>query len=1159
MSVTRTSIVEQLKLSTEQRPAAIERQRDIAVVAGAGSGKTRTVVARYLGLLEEGCAVHRIVAITFTRKAAREMRNRVRREISVYLQRSDLDEKTRHTWQARYEELNAARISTIHSLCAEILRAHPAEAGIDPFFEALTEGEQSRIISEIAQQTLAWGVTQEDLALLIQAFTPAMLGDTLVDVLQRRLDVAQSLARCPQDPWPAWTRTAMAWFLERLAHTEITAAWDHLFDLETSGAIAAAESAGDKLAGPLRKALRLWREIQQALVNEDWPTLTRLLPLLRSAFPNVGVRANWPTPPPMKTIKELRDWYDRECYSLLGRGQQAKISADLDRDMARWMTPLRRLIEYALDQYSRIKSARNALDFDDLEDMALRLLANPAHASILTHWRSQISALLVDEFQDTNTRQRDLIALLNGAPSDPQATEDNKTKTAGKLFIVGDGKQSIYRFRGADVTVFRREREAIRQREGLLCELSTSYRAHAPLVEGLNALMARILSAEQNPQRLYVEPFAPLRPHRAIPPQGMNAPHIECHLVSGSKEAGAMDAAADALAGRLIELVESQTIRLHENGDERPLQYGDIAILCRKSRSFTYYEDALDRAGIPYVTVAGGGFYDRAEIRDLLNLLRAITDAGDDLALVGALRSPAFAVSDAGLYALCRAQRQRERRLALWQTLQELVSDDAALAPLVSWTDNGRIKRAQRIIQILRAQAGRVTVAALLKQLLDVTHYRAIMIRAGQARALRNVDKLLMDAHTSGLVSVGEFLEYAQAMRDTSAREGEAHTLAEGAVQIMSVHAAKGLEFPIVVLGDISTEGSKRGKGLLLDADCGPLLPLQNEEGRSALIYGLVSAQECDQDEEENRRLFYVAATRAQEKLIISTNLKKPNKNGALGKQEGWMGWLAGPDLLDLENETISFGEANPERVSLVREVSGIPIVCYFYPITYTSTRRATPLAIEGTKATFDTPPLLDDSVLAAVWGEHQTRIDDEARGMRLRRIAQGEGYPSYILGQVVHDALAQWRFPGPDFDAWVEAMAKSRGVIHPIALAKLCERARRLLQRFWNHPLRERIEGAKQCWREAPFEMWWDDQYQSGRLDILWLDQEDQWRIADFKTDYIPSSMSLADFWTGNHDEYRQQVRRYVRAVTQWLGQQPIAELVLLDYHGQIHIEPVE
>ncbi len=121
---------------------------------------------------------------------------------------------------------------------------------------------------------------------------------------------------------------------------------------------------------------------------------------------------------------------------------------------------------------------------------------------------------------------------------------------------------------------------------------------------------------------------------------------------------------------------------------------------------------------------------------------------------------------------------------------------------------------------------------------------------------------------------------------------------------------------------------------------------------------------------------------------------------------------VAGPDLLDLENETILFSEANPERVSLVREVSGVPIACYFYPATYTLTKRASSSAIEEAESTLDMPPLLADTVLA-VWDERQTGRDDEARGVRLRRIAQDEGYPSYILGQVVHDALAQWRFPG--------------------------------------------------------------------------------------------------------------------------------------------------
>ena len=255
---------------------------------------------------------------------------------------------------------------------------------------------------------------------------------------------------------------------------------------------------------------------------------------------------------------------------------------------------------------------------------------------------------MVDEFQDTNSRQRDLVNLLAGQP--------------GKLFIVGDAKQSIYRFRGAEVAVFRAERARIDQGPGIAFELSTSYRSHRDLLAGLNNLLNPVLGDAEDPDRPWREPFSSLRHHREEPVEGISDPFIELHLTVGTKGGGALHRAAEALTGHLVELV---------NGEGSSIKFGDIAILCRASTSFGAYESALDQAGVPYLTVAGRGFYDRPEIRDLLNMLQVVSDPIDDLALTGLLRSPVIGFNDYDLYLLFKSWKEQGRENSLWQLVQE--------------------------------------------------------------------------------------------------------------------------------------------------------------------------------------------------------------------------------------------------------------------------------------------------------------------------------------------------------------------------------------------------------------------------------------------------------------------------------------------------------
>jgi ATP-dependent helicase/nuclease subunit A len=1115
-------IVEQQSPSPEQVPAIAERGRDVVVTAGAGTGKTRTLVARYLALLSEGLPLRAIIAITFTQKAAREMRNRVREAMRRYLQGAGLSEVEHRHWQQRYSELDAARISTIHSLCSEILRAHPAEAGFDPRFEVLDEGQANLLQGQVIDEALARAADTPALVPLFAILGERELRDTLTSLLRRRLETTTSLARLPANLMSHWAqhlRRRQQRGLEALVADEAWSKWvailrdnpatkpEDLRELQRQQALAAIDEATGSLAEQLASLARLGRINLKGGSAKSWPGGKEQAAEVKAAL--TGLRDLW-------------------------RRHAALLSLELttqDERLAQAVPLLRHLFEFMADRYTNFKQERGVLDFDDLEAEALQLLEK--HPAIQTRWQQQIQAILTDEFQDTNDRQRDLLALLNG--------------DGGKLFVVGDAKQSIYRFRGADVTVFREERLRIEAEGGRHVALDTSYRAHEQLLEGLNDLLRPVLGEQADPARPWVEPFGRLAPHRLQAGRGFAAPYLELHLTVGRKGAGALKRAASALVNNLIELVETGETEVGLGDNSRPLSYGDMAILCRASTSFAAYEDALEQAGVPFLTVAGRGFYHRPEIRDLLNALQALADPTDDLALAGLLRSPALALTDETLFRLHQA-RQSAAPVSLWEALSQS-------GATLTTGDNQRQIRAVEIVQRLHQQVGRVSVADLLKAFLDMTDYRAALIEAGQKRAARNVAKLLADAHTSGIVGVGEFLEYVLGLRDSGTREGEARATAEGVVQLMTVHAAKGLEFPIVVIGDVTYRLPQRN-GLLLDPELGLLLPQKDGLGMAAASYRLGKLQADDQEQAESDRLLYVAATRAQEKLMLSGCIEL-SKNMTPARLSGWLGQLAGAEVLGLAGTPVNYNDAGATAIELRLQVGRTPVACAIYEPEFSqavSKYRETRVRELPTPL----PPPLLGPISTDLGQEKETPISAE-RSQRVWRVVptvERPRAPAWVVGKLVHSALAAWRFPDDRFEAWLEAQARSTGLIDERQLKDAVRETQRLLRRFQEHPLYQAMDRAKQRRHEVPYSLMIDGELENGIIDALFLTSA-TWTIVEFKTDAIRAEAELEA--TLIESDYRSQVRRYAEAVKRTHGQEPRAILCWLNYRDGVKITEVE
>ncbi len=1113
-------IVTQFEHSQEQRQVLEATERDVVVTAGAGAGKTRTLVARYLGLLAHGHPLRSVVAVTFTRKAAREMRNRVREQIRGYLEQVDLGEDEQVRWQAVYRDLDAARIGTIHSLCTEILHAHPAEANVDPNFDLLDEGLANILRQQVVDSALIWAADDEMTVPLFGLLGEFNLRNHLGKLLTQRLDSADILAQLPANLMAHWQQILTRQQEQSLQSLRANPAW---VQATTVLQLNQASKADDRIEQQRQNVLAILQSSAQTLAAQ-LSNLTNLASIdLRGGSSKVWPAGKTQLDQVKSALRTLRT---------LWQSQAALLSLTLsllDENIASLLPRLKQLFYTANQHYAMLKSAQNKLDFDDLEAEALRLLKE--HPAVRQRWQQDVQVILVDECQDTNRRQFELIEYLQG----PQS----------QLFIVGDAKQSIYRFRGADVTLFRQKKqEALK-----VCELRTSYRAHRDLVEGLNDMLKPVLGEATTGTPAYIEPFAPLAPWREQPAFSMTLPHIELHLAIGRKSRGGLKQAATALVQRLSNLLASTK-----------LTPANIAILCRSSTSFAVYENALEQAGLPFLTVAGRGFYQRPEIRDILNALQSLADPSDDLALVGLLRSPVLALSDEAIYHLCRARS--EAQCSLWDMLQSLevrqlksmeaaqsveAANDLTLPqPDLSPQDKQRAIRAVKLINKLRQHAGRIAVADLLKQFLDATAYRAALIGIGQRRAARNINKLLAAAQSSALLGLGEFLHYINNLRDTGSREGEARAIAEGVVQIMSVHAAKGLEFPVVVIGDAAYK-NRESHNLILNPELGILLPLRDEEGNLSAIYQLGKELETDQEAAESKRLLYVAATRAREQLIINGNIDLTRK-GQPTRLGDWLGQLAEP--LGLTEVNLDVEPEGSQLLSLDLQIGQTPVDCTIYQAGWSWQPNPSP-SPPPSEHPFNLPPPLLDPILPPENSNPDTELPQ--RVWQVVPAVKHPQAPAWVIGSLVHEALAAWYFPANNFEAWVKSRAYSYGLTDRRQLQHAATSTRRLLQRFRKHSLFQDMDQAEQRLHEIPYSLEVKGQIEHGTIDAMYR-QNGRWTLVEFKTDTLRNEIDLSNLLT--QKDYIAQIQRYHHAVTQLVGQKPNLILCFLDCMGEVRLK---
>ena len=1157
------SLLSRYSFKGNQEKAVTDSSSAIAVTAGAGSGKTLSLVGRYLHLLEQGYPIRSILAITFTEKAAREMRSRVRVALSHVSSNDSEIHPSSFTRSVHPSNIDSARISTIHSLCAEILRSHPAEAGLDPAFEVIEEGLSAALQAEAIESALAWASADEQSVALFGVFKENELRQILNALMSRRLDVKSldtddtddtdytekngffnkeeiRVTPCnPSNPYTGFELALSSYLATYLDSKNWIDSFSTLASIKSS-------SPEDKLELARQSVVARWNEIQQSRAAKKWDDVLASLTALRKAISVQGQKANWDDIETVReSMRQLKDIYDEHLKFLAEKSRFA-----LDEQFAAYLPIILRLFDQTQLEYQSRKDERQGLDFDDLEGLTAQLLTT--HSEVCAQLQSELRAVLVDEFQDTNDRQRQIVYALTGFNpqhlhrtqvqvlpiTNYQSTIENRQSetlapraSAGvvNLFIVGDSKQSIYRFRSADVTVFRQVQADIRDSGGELIDLDLTFRAHKPLLDLLNSLLAPILGETDDPARPYAVPFAPLKAYRQNPERdNIKPPFIEFHLGMGENAEEGRAASAQALANRLREL--------HQN---EGFAWGDMALLFRSSTAYTTYENALEAADIPFVTVAGRGFYDRPEIRDLLNILAAIADPTDDLALVGALRSPAFAIPDSEIYKL-RYPNGAASPAKIFDSLKEQVNKYTSThAQAENGTDSSftRSVHVSSLLSELHTLSNRAPAAAVLKRLLDLTHYRAILASdSNGTRMIRNVEKLLADTHRSRLVSLTDFLAYVQTLRDVGLREGEAPADASnaGAVQLMTVHKAKGLEFPLTVLADAAHQlHAHTNKVQLADT---LLLDLRADDFHST-AWQLAARLENDRAEAEDARLLYVAATRAKEKLLVSGHVKL-KKDGTFSLS----GWLSKFSFLEM---------STPEHFPINNG-----ILAKIYPYSqadeprFAAPQPEPPSQTESPRESDLLEPLVSNIPIT----EEKLRARESDPPQRVWRIVSNASRktplpPAWLVGRLVHEAIHRWRFD--DLENFLKPFALESGLTDEAEIHAAIQESRRMLERLRANPLFAELDSAREA---RHHEVRYDLPNGRGVMDLLYRTAAG-WFIIDFKTDEVRSYTEAQSVISQNG--YDRQVERYAEAIENQLKVKAKTRLVFLNVNGELKIYP--
>ncbi|MGH2834475.1 MAG: UvrD-helicase domain-containing protein [Solirubrobacteraceae bacterium] len=1072
-----------IALTEEQRQAVARRSGSLLISAGAGAGKTSVLVERLVSAVrEDGLSPAQILMITFTDRAAAELRQRVR---SRFIELGDRE-------SAR--DLENAFVCTFHGFCTRVLYAHALQAGLDPDFVVLEQGLADRLRSVAFAGALRSYLIErgEPVVEVLGAYGADRVRAMIYAIYDELRSRGELEPRLP----PARIETSVEAAASAFGATIVGAR------VELEGVLSA--GCGGTRA---HQGLEALERAGVLLARATLPSPRELAELkLRGAATGALAGAG------CEAYRQALIEFTRACTDLRG----VQVCGLLDG-----------LLERFASSYAQLKRDRRALDFDDLELLARALLDE--HPQIRASWSERFELLMVDEFQDSNPRQLQILAALE---------REN-------LCVVGDEFQSIYGFRHADVSLFRAHRAALAQHDGTVT-LAHNFRAQAGILEVINPLFAA----------RFGDHYAWLIPARSEAPQETELVELllcdkrePTPLEHSSDPAPYSDGeAASTAPWRLREahMLASRIAQLLSSGDADP---GDVVLLLRALGDVAVYERALAEQGIRTIA-AVGGFWGHQQVGDLLSYLQTLANPLDELALLSTLACPIVGISSDGLALLTGLAREQKR--TLWQTLRERGEQ---LHGFLEPAQQSSLARFCDFLEHERPSAPARPIAELIERIVDFSDYRTGVCKLswGQRR-LANIHKLMRLAHSfeasEGRDLRGFLNHVAQLELSAAGSEPDAPVADEqlSAIRLMSIHAAKGLEFPIVCIPELGRAPNLRAPDLLVDRrqEDQPrlglkLLCLDGSEPVDALDFTRLREQRRVAEAQEEQRILYVAMTRARERLLLSAavDFERWPEDSVSAPSIGWLAPALVDDLPGLLNAgegtsvpTLAGTQArvrctvstavHPSGPSGVEQVSGHtvaqrPVVDPLADLTAASAEQ---LSLPGMDHTSGLPELSREqltvsySALAKLERCGYRYYLEDVLGLPDSSPPRGElraGLDGRSRGRIVHRLLEGVDFTRPYTPPPQAVMSAGR----ELGVNVTDEEAQRLtaaIGRLGDSALAKRLAGAREISREQPFAFALPPltELARGVFDIRAREDDGGWLIVDYKSELVAPQQDL-------------------------------------------------
>jgi ATP-dependent helicase/nuclease subunit A len=1020
----------------EQFLAKYEQARDrirtdlgstLFVEAGAGTGKTSALVDRIIALVQAGTQIEHVIAITFTEKAAAELKDRVRARLEEMLGGIHRDRAA-----AALEALDRAQISTIHAFGLSLLKAFAAEGGVDPAFEVLDEMRAERrfeerwraYLSTLHEDTAAAAAFERILGLGLSAWDLQQLARRLAylpGVAARLLDDPLSSA---EPPWPS---------VEQL-----------LDELDALPLNAVDES--DRLRPKIGQLRAACERLTRAGHDREW-VLAAGAAALDEKYGSAGRRENW-MPFDINVARNAATSVRDALVAHLSACRAAALAAVMPH-----------IARFVLDE-DAARKREGTLVFDDLIAGPRALLRDPGAVHSL---RERYSVMLIDEFQDTDPLQTEIALAF---ATDPETG----TIEPGRLFVVGDPKQSIYRFRRADMTAYDYARRQLAPGGAGHVPLSLNHRSRPVITEWVNRVFAELIGGGARPQ--IQPPYTPIHPQRDA---ALAGPGIA--TIGGERPGTARDCRrveTRAVAGLCAKiLADGWEVCDRSLDTPRPVRFGDIAILIPTRTVLVPLERALQRAGIPYRVEGGSLVYQTQEVRDLINCLAAIDDPSDEVAVVGALRSVAFGCSDVEL-AEFRLGAGRFNYLS--RDLEGRGGPVAeGLGCLKAYHERRHDVSLAALVERFIADRGPDETGILVHASRD--SFRRVRFVAGQARAFE----------ASAPASLRSFVTWMEGRAGDAILDHEGAGLDddEDAVRILTVHGAKGLEFPIVIAAGLAAKPNTRPGTFAVDRGQPFAVAVRaGSKSRNNLCElgdtTRLHALEDQHVEAEFIRLLYVAATRARDHLVVSL-FHTDKERKAAARQLIDAG--ACVDVVELE-----IPEA-PER-ELLAPLAGLDVEPFRDGEAGFMAARADLLGRAH-----------QQRFVSATSLRAETEADDAAeRRDETEPWARGRG--ATRLGRAVHAAIQSLPL---DADAkLVAAHARAQAVAE--AIPHRSAEVERLVSRALHSDAAARARAAQRAMREVPFAVPRGDAILEGFIDLV-IETDEGLEIVDWKTDRIDAA----------------------------------------------------